>query len=154
MQRMEVLIMEGIEDMGIMQPTLTFMFGEGLTMIHFLVFVVVLDLVTGYMKAFSKKSKISFKSAKNYQGLMKKLGIFIAVMVASIIDVLSISLAHQNLHIALIFTCAMIIMEALSIVENLEAIGLKVPFLTQLLHRFSKQIDDEQENKIVEDEGK
>ncbi|MBC1982765.1 phage holin family protein [Listeria booriae] len=145
--------MRGIEDMGIMQPTLTFMFGEGLTMIHFLVFVVVLDLVTGYMKAFSKKSKFSFKSAKNYQGLMKKLGIFIAVMVAAMIDVISVNFTNQQLHVALIFTCAMIIMELLSIVENLEEVGLKVPFLTQLLHRFNKQIEDEQENKNREDEN-
>ncbi|EEO8996546.1 phage holin family protein [Listeria monocytogenes] len=118
-------------------------------MIHFLIFMIVLDLITGYMKAFSSKSKMGFKSSLNYVGLMKKLGIIIAVMVAATVDAVSIHIADNQLHVALIFTVAMIIMECLSVVENLEEIGVKVPFLTDLLHKMSSQIKngkDENEN--------
>ncbi|EEO6565121.1 phage holin family protein [Listeria monocytogenes] len=137
-----------VNTLELVKPAVDFLFGEGKQVIHFLLFMIVLDLITGYMKAFSSKSKMSFKSSLNYVGLMKKLGIIIAVTVAATVDAVSVYLADGQLHIALIFTVAMIIMECLSVVENLEEVGVKVPILTDLLHKMSNSIS----NKNGEDE--
>lgn len=136
-----------VNTMELVKPAVNFLFGEGKAVIHFLIFMIVLDLITGYMKAFSSKSKMSFKSSLNYVGLMKKLGIIIAVMVAATVDAVSIHIANGQLHVALIFTVAMIIMECLSVVENLEEVGVKVPLLTDLLHKMSNQITSKANGK-------
>ena len=90
-------------------------------MLHALVVFVVIDYFSGVLRAISEKNLSSHVGAK---GITKKVGIFVLVGVANIIDVHIIGAEHLMRSAVITFYLAN---EGISIVENLAAIGLPIP---------------------------
>ena len=112
----------------------TCMFGSWSYLMGVLVMLVVLDYVTGLMKA-KKNKKLS--SDVGYRGLMKKSGIFMALVVAHQADITS-GMDNPVLMTAAIYFY--IANEGLSVLENLAQMGVPLP---QSLIKVFESIDDE-----------
>lgn len=99
---------------------LTFIFGDWDVALQCLVVAVALDYVSGIIKAFVKKelsSKIGVK------GLLKKVGVFVVVALAVLLDKVSGSTGAVRTLVIYYFVAN----EGLSIVENLAETGLPIP---------------------------
>ena len=99
---------------------LTFIFGDWDVALQCLVVAVALDYVSGVIKAFVKKelsSKIGVK------GLLKKVGVFVVVALAVLLDKVSGSTGAVRTLVIYYFVAN----EGLSIVENLAETGLPIP---------------------------
>lgn len=87
---------------------------------------IVLDIITGWIRAFIQKE---LSSAESFRGTAKKVLVYVIVAVAAQADRLTGTALIRNVVIT--WYCAT---EALSIVENAVAAGLPVPaFLKQAL---------------------
>lgn len=78
------------------------------------------DYLTGFMKAIHEKN---IQSAKLRDGLMRKFGELITIIISLFLQY-SIGLPHE---ITLFIAFYIILMELISVIENLDAIGVKVP---------------------------
>lgn len=106
-----------------------------------LISVILIDYITGLIKAYVNKelnSKIGFK------GLLKKLGIFVIILLSFEID--KLILANGALKSMTVFYYVSI--ECLSIFENFGKIGIPIPnFLKGKLQQLN-QDEKEEEQKI------
>ncbi|WP_270996963.1 phage holin family protein [Listeria seeligeri] len=114
------------------------LFGGGAALIRLLIFTIVLDVATGLMKSFSKKTKMNFKSRTNLVGLMKKFGMICAVMISAVVDQLAVHFGTP-LNITFWFTLALIINEALSVCENLTVLGVDLGPVSRALEVFKEK---------------
>ncbi len=114
-----------------------------------LVFLVI-DYITGLLKAISNKS---ISSKKGFKGIIKKVAYLLAVIVASQLDDL-IKEIHLNIPIIILDTPLtfrqLIILtivgnEGISIVENLAELGCPFPKPFKNLFKKMKEIDKEQD---------
>lgn len=107
-----------------------------------LISVILIDYITGLIKAYVNKelnSKIGFK------GLLKKLGIFVIILLSFEID--KLILANGALKSMTIFYYVSI--ECLSILENFGKIGIPIPnFLKGKLKQLNQ--DEKEEKKEIE----
>ncbi len=110
-------------------------------MLHALVIFVVIDYISGVLCAIADKNLSSEIGAK---GIAKKIGIFVLVGVANVIDVHVIGAEHLIRSAAITFYLAN---EGISIVENMAAIGLPIP---QKLVNVLAQIKTESDGKTGE----
>lgn len=90
-------------------------------MLHALVVFVVIDYVSGVLRAIGEHNVSSEIGAK---GIAKKVGIFVLVGIANIIDVHIIGGEHLMRSATIAFYLAN---EGISIIENLAILGLPVP---------------------------
>lgn len=101
----------------------------------------IIDYFAGISKAFINKD---LSSSQGYKGIIKKLGIFVAVSVAYLID--QIIGTNSTLRVMSVYWFAF--MEAISILENLQACGVILPdFLILRLRQAKDSFEDEQEKK-------
>lgn len=114
------------------------LFGSGAVLIHLLILAIVLDIATGLMKSFSKKTKMNFKSRTNLVGLMKKFGMICAVMICAVVDQVSVHIGTP-LNMTFWFTLALTINEALSVCENLTALGIDLGPVSKVLEVFKEK---------------
>lgn len=99
---------------------LTFIFGDWDVALQCLVIAVALDYISGVIKAFVNKelsSKIGLK------GLLKKVGVFVVVALAVLID----KITGESGAVRTLVIYYFVANEGLSIVENLSEAGLPIP---------------------------
>ena len=112
-----------------------------------LLLVMILDYITGMAKAWYKNE---LSSRIGIKGILKKLGYFVIIVVAGVMDWLIVDgLFRIGIEftmpflLAAIVTVWLIINESISILENVAAIGGPVPgWLTKLLQRLKKTVED------------
>ena len=105
-----------------------------------LVILIVLDVMTGFLRAFIQRE---LSSKESFRGVAKKLLIFVLIAVAVQVDSIT-GLGGITRNLVAVFYCAS---EGLSILENSVAAGMPVPdFLREAL----KQLN---ERKFVERGG-
>ncbi len=102
-----------------------------------LIVIVVIDYVTGIMKAITNKNLNSYIG---WRGLMKKCGVFITIIVS--VQIEHITGQPETIHNLVAF--AFITNEAISILENLIEIGVPVP---EVLIKFLKKMKDDGDKK-------
>ena len=111
-----------------------------------LAFAMLLDLVTGLAKAWTSK-ELSSKAA--YRGVLKKLASFVAVMVGvgadwllpSMLEGLGISYSPR-LIFGLLVVLWLCVNEFVSVLENLEALGVPFPsFLQKLMNALKQRVE-------------
>lgn len=130
-----------------------YIFGEFDPLFKALVIIVVLDYITGVIKAIIEKR---LSSEIGYQGIFKKVSLFVLVALANIVDkLLFADVVLLRYGIILLFLSN----EGISIIENLAEIGVPIPkaILNALIQvkRLSKtNISQEKDIKEVKDELK
>ncbi len=100
---------------------IVYAFGGVDLILRVLLFFLVLDYITGLMKAFKNKD---LSSAVGWNGLMKKIGTLIAVIVAHQMDKIDPTGSQLFRNAVVTFFIAN---EGVSLVENLAIIGVPVP---------------------------
>lgn len=100
-----------------------------------LLIAIVLDYVSGLIKAYNTKT---LSSRIGFRGLLKKLGILILVMVAVLVD----RVTGNSGAIRTVIVYYFVANEGLSIIENLGAAGIPIPkFLKKALKALKKEND-------------
>ena len=106
-----------------------------------LVCLVVLDYVTGIIKAFVNND---LSSSQGYKGIYKKIGIFVAVSVAFLVD----AIIGTGSTIRIVSVYWFVFLESISILENLQASGVVLPdFLIKRLRQFKDTVENSVDNK-------
>lgn len=105
-----------LDDLQIVQA---YLFG-GVKFLDLLAVLMLLDIITGILKAIKNKR---LRSRAAWFGYARKIGVFGAIIAANIIDIV----LQLNGAIAYATVLFYIANEGLSVVENLAAIGVKVP---------------------------
>ncbi|MDV9963415.1 phage holin family protein [Clostridioides difficile] len=116
----------------------------------------IIDYVTGLMATPSRDEKIS--SYKSIKGIMKKVAMWLLVLVGAIIDQLikySVDTIGLNFPFTFLIACVVAIWlicnELISILENIADIGTPLPaFLGKIVH----YIKDQAEMKVDMDDNK
>ena len=125
-----------------------FLWGELNGMLIALLVFIVLDYVTGLMSA-AKNKRLS--SSVGFKGILKKVGILIAVAVAHVLDVYVLKMDGVLMTMTELF---MIANEGLSILENLGEIGVRFPtVLKNALEKLREKNDKENEDKGENEHG-
>lgn len=127
-----------------------FMFGEITGLFIALIVLMVIDYVTGIIKAYIRKELSSYLG---FKGILKKICILLVVSVAHLIDMYI--LANDRavvMNMALLFYCGN---EGLSICENLHLIGVPIPSIisTSLKQAAEDKKSKDSEKKEGEDEN-
>ena len=104
-----------------------YLFGS-VKFMDFLAVLMLLDIITGVMKAIKNKR---LRSRNALYGYARKIGVYVAIIVANIID----QVFGFNGAVATATVLFYLGNELLSIVENLAQLGVKVPaVITDKLH--------------------
>lgn len=122
-----------------------FLWGELNGMLIALIVFIVFDYISGLMSAAKNKC---LSSSVGFKGILKKVGILIAVAVAHILDVYVLKIDGVLMTMTELF---MIANEGLSILENLGEVGVRFPAalknaLEKLRDNNDKKQDDKGEN--------
>ena len=115
-------------------------------------FVMILDWATGMSKAYLNSE---MNSRIGMAGILKKLGYLVVVGVAGVVDWLLLSGLHYvgiDAELPFLFAAIvvvwLIINELISILENIDAIGVPVPpFIMSLLNRLKDKVEDTAEDE-------
>lgn len=124
--------------------------------IYLLLLFNVIDYITGILAAKSRNMQIS--SYRGFMGIAKKVSMYLLVIVAAGIDALIMHVGEiVGLHapfsfaIACIVAVWLVLNEAISILENLADIGVKMPpFLMPLIDQLKSKIEETTETKEEE----
>lgn len=112
-----------------------YLFGN-VKFLDLLILLMVFDIVTGIAKAIKNKS---VRSRVSLYGFAQKIGIFVVIVVANMIDIV-LDLKGMVASATVLFYIAN---ECLSVVENLAASGVKIPpVIREKLLGFAKSDDD------------
>ena len=115
---------------------LIYLFGGFDVAMQSLLIAIVLDYISGLIKAYNNKvlsSKIGFR------GIVKKLGILVLVMIAVVID----RITGESGAIRTLIIYYFVANEGLSIIENLGEAGLPIPkILKNALKNLKKENDE------------
>lgn len=110
------------------------------------------DVVSGLAKAYVQKNIISHKMRS---GIIKKCGEMMIIILTAVV-VYSVQWPHQIIAIVSVY---MILMEIISIMENLDGIGVPIPkwiektinnVATDIDNGTSKSISDEDMKRLIE----
>lgn len=119
-----------------------FLIGEWHISLTVLAIFLLIDMITGIMKALVTKK---MDSKIGYKGFIRKAGIMLVIIIANLLDLLT---GYEFLfrNIAILFYIGL---ESLSIVENMGHIGVPLPkmitkYLKQLSQQGNKGKDDEE----------
>ncbi len=127
---------------------LAYLFGPWNKIFAGLVILMGADFVTGVMTALAKKSGKTedgkFSSSAGTLGLLKKIGVFIGVLVAYTGGIIFLPDTDQALVLRDAVICGFAFFELASIFENLDRLGVKIP---PALIKFIKAI----KNKVYEE---
>lgn len=123
--------------MVIVSGIILFLFHDIDLEFKYLITVIILDIITGLIKAFIKKE---INSSISFKGILKKFSYFIILSISVILgNILGINTILRNIVIY-----SLILNEMISILENLTATGIKIPkALMESLKVFSNQLEDE-----------
>lgn len=123
--------------MVIISGIIPFLFHDIDLEFKYLITVIILDIITGLIKAFIKKE---INSSISFKGILKKFSYFIILSISVILgNILGINTILRNIVIY-----SLILNEMISILENLTATGIKIPkALMESLKVFSNQLEDE-----------
>lgn len=100
--------------------TITFLFGKmDIIFKTFLIFIII-DYITGILKAIYNHK---LNSEIGVKGIIKKIGYLLIIIVSELID----TLHGSNFNIRDILLYMFISNELISILENIDAIGIKIP---------------------------
>jgi len=133
---METLLLQGAEWKAVQ----LYLFGA-VKFMDLLAVLMLLDVITGLMKAWKNKR---LRSRNALYGYARKIGIYVAIIVANIID----QVFGFNGAVATATVLFYIGNELLSIVENLAQIGVKVPsVITDKLHVINEEENKEEKSK-------
>lgn len=114
---------------------LIYLFGGFDVALNCLLIAIVLDYISGLIKAYNTKT---LSSRIGFRGLLKKLGILILVMVAVLVD----RVTGNSGAIRTVIIYYFVANEGLSIIENLGAAGIPIPkFLKKALKALKKEND-------------
>jgi toxin secretion/phage lysis holin len=129
-------------------------FGALLIPLALLIAVSLLDYLTGIGAAIAVRGGLDSKTAA--LGAIKKLGYFAAVVAAGVLDwLLSEGLNSIGIDIHLPFLIGaivciwLIITELISILENLEDLGIRIPFLSGLIKKVKGAVEKAAENVVI-----
>lgn len=107
-----------------------------------LAILMVVDIITGVLKAIKEKR---LRSRSALYGYARKVGVFLIIILANIIDVI----LGLNGAVAFITVLFYIANEGLSIIENLAQIGVKVPsVIADKLHVIQSESEKTEEKKL------
>lgn len=112
------------------------------TFIVMLVIAIVLDYITGLLRALYERKG---NSKTHYTGVIKKIGIIIGVLIGTISDLL---LSDNNPVITTMLIIIFVVGECLSIIENLGVIGVEIP--TWLKNRLTQVIETQEKEETYE----
>lgn len=133
-----------------LHEVLNHLLGGGLTIISIYLTLVLLDILTGYVKALKKHNWLS---SINLEGLLTKFVAFTTIIAAAAVDkvapFLSVTLPVE---VALIWTGLLCVYELGSILENASLMGVKVNWLMKWLQVFEEQVTEEK--KVGKHNGK
>jgi toxin secretion/phage lysis holin len=122
---------------GVIGSVVEFVQGNYQNAIFILVAMMVIDIVTGILKGAKNKR---LKSAIMHLGIIKKAGMLLAILFASLLDIL----VNDSMPI---FRTLMVWLaignEGLSIIENLSALGVHVP--AQIKDRLAQVVQEKAE---------
>ena len=115
-----------------------------------MVAVMLLDYISGMTAAWSEKT---LSSRYGVIGIVKKVGYIALVAVGMVVDYLLTSVLSNvginlpiNYCFGLMVTVLLIINELISILENLDRIGIPLPgFLVKVVNKLKNRIDEETE---------
>lgn len=96
------------------------------------------DVITGYLKAYVKRE---IKSSRMREGLVKKFGEIVILLIGKIFE-FGLDIPKPIMNIVSLY---IIIMELVSITENLDEMGVPIP-------KFLKKRLDDVEDKILNDD--
>ena len=106
------------------------------------------DIVTGLAKAYVQKNIISHKMRS---GIIKKCGEMMIILLTALV-VYSVQWPHQIIAVVSVY---MILMEIISIMENLDEIGVPIPkWIEKTINNVATDIDIGTSNAISEDDMK
>ncbi|MFS7199275.1 phage holin family protein [Carnobacterium divergens] len=124
---------------------LEFIFKGGSPVMSLYLTALLLDLVTGYIKALKDHN---WRSALNIEGLLIKFVTFFTIVAAGIIDdlapLMSISIP---INIAFWWTIILTIYELGSILENMGEMGVNIGFLKKYLGILQDTIENKEDEK-------
>ena len=103
------------------------------------------DVVSGFAKAYVQKSIISHKMRS---GIIKKCGEMMIILLTAIV-VYSVQWPHQIIAVVSVY---MILMEIISIMENLDEIGVPIPkWIEKTINNVAEDIDNGDVAKMKSD---
>ena len=106
------------------------------------------DIVSGLAKAYVQKNIISHKMRS---GIVKKCGEMMIIILTAVV-VYSVQWPHQIIAVVSVY---MILMEIISIMENLDEIGVPIPkWIEKTINNVAADIDSGTSNAISEDDMK
>lgn len=106
------------------------------------------DVVSGLAKAYVQKNIISHKMRS---GIVKKCGEMMIILLTALV-VYSVQWPHQIIAVVSVY---MILMEIISIMENLDEIGVPIPkWIEKTINNVATDIDSGTSNAISEDDMK
>lgn len=116
--------------------------------VYLLVACNIIDYLTGIMAALSRGEKIS--SEIGFRGIAKKVGQWLLVVIGYIVDVMIEYAGHAispDFTIPIIVSVCvaswLVFNEVISILENLNTIGVPLPkFLVKIVSFFKKKVED------------
>ncbi|WP_311907686.1 phage holin family protein [Carnobacterium divergens] len=124
---------------------LEFIFKGGSPVMSLYLTALLLDLVTGYIKALKDHN---WRSSLNLEGLLIKFATFFTIIAAGIIDdlapLMSISIP---INIAFWWTIILTIYELGSILENMGEMGVNIGFLKKYLGILQDTIENKEDEK-------
>jgi len=124
---------------GVLVGLATHLWGAWDNLMTALVILIVLDVVTGFLRA-AIQGELSSK--ESYKGILKKVLIFIVIAVAVQVDTIT-EMKDVARNVVAGFYCAS---EGLSVLENAVAAGMPVP---EFLREALKQINEKKFTKSV-----
>lgn len=106
--------------------------------------LMLIDYLTGLLNAWSKGQ---VKSSKMRQGLIKKVGEIFVLLIGEMF----VFAFNLPVYVASVISLYIIIMELISVFENLEKMGIPIPkFIKKALLEAEKDIQDSEDIKIYE----
>ncbi len=120
--------------LAICGTSITFLFGAWHISLTILIVFMVIDILTGLIKSASER-KLSSNLA--FKGFLKKATIMLVIIIANLLDILTVAGAPVFRTMAIFFYIGM---EGLSITENLTRIGVPLPkAMTEYISELSKE---------------
>lgn len=112
----------------------------------------IIDWVTGI--AASKIQEVKITSKTSYIGIVKKVSMYLLIIVGWVLDLLidyimvnmSITFVLPNI-VACFVAVWLVLNELISITENIDVIGVSVPFLSPIMHLIKDKVEDATEIK-------
>lgn len=153
--------MDKLEKIGVTAILSSLFAWLGVVAVPFLLLVLlqIIDYATGLVAAKYRSEKIS--SYKSFRGIVKKVCMWLLVVVGGVMDWL-ITYAANNigLPIKVSFVCAIVVCawlmcnEIISVMENMIDIGVKLPpFMMKLAKRIKGDIEKKADTQEDNDDG-